>query len=202
MRWFTLAICGLLLAVSPAQASPLQITQITVTGAPAIDAAGATIAVTGNASADTSGPLPVVSIPQTGILIDLAGNVLIEHAGSGLSLGLPGLLAPVLVNDFVIDLDADQLFASVIAPGVSATPFAVTDILSNGDLALSSEAAALLATIGLTGLSGFVWGSVSFAPLPVPAPASLALMLVGLAGLAALRRQPALAALRRQTAIT
>lgn len=191
MRWFTLAICGLALALAQAQASPLAITQITVTAAPAIGAAGAALGVTGNATVDDSGPLPVVSLPQTALLLDPGGNVLIEHTGSGLSLTLPGLADPVLVNDFVIDLGADGLIASVIAPGLSPTPFPVSDILTNGDLALSAAAAALFAQLGFGDLTGFVWGSVSFAEQPIPAPAALTLMLAGLAGLATLRRRAA-----------
>lgn len=191
MRWFTLAICGLMLAMSPAQASPLQLTVITLTAGDDIAAAGATLSVTGAATVDASGPLPIVTIPQTGLVLDPSGNVLIEHVGSGLSLGLPGLADPALVFDFVIDLGADQLFASVIAPGVPTAPFAVTDILPNGDLALSAEAALFLGRLGFDDLEGFVWGSVSIQALPVPAPAALGLMLLGLAAFATLRRAPA-----------
>jgi hypothetical protein len=191
MRWLTLAICGLALALGQAQASPLAITQITVTAAPDIAAAGGTLGVTGNATVDNSGPLPLVSIPQTALLLDPGGNLLIEHTGSGLSLTLAGLADPVLVNDFVINLGANGLIASVIAPGLPTAPILVSDILTNGDLALSAAAAGLFVALGFGDLTGFVWGSVSFAEAPVPAPAALTLLLAGLAGLATLRRRTA-----------
>jgi hypothetical protein len=190
MRRFVLALfAALLVAAPPAQSATL--TVITVVGVDEIVDLGVGVTPTGGASLDTTGPLPILSIPQTSVSPD--GNV-IEHTGSGVFVTIPGLPGGGIGEDFVIDLAAATLSATISAPGLlEPTVLVVSDILPGGSLAVSAELAALFAEAGLTvRTEGFVWGTVAFAE--VPAPPALALLLAGLAGFAAVRRRALLPA--------
>lgn len=184
-------------AMGSAQAStvallPVGETSVEVTAD--LAALGLSGAPTGTASVDVSGVNPVFSFAITGGTLDMGGNFLIEHEGSGVALSaLADPMISATVGNFLIDTGAGTVAGNV--NGGSAAPVlfefgTVSDagipLLISGDLA-----GALSAVFGAPDLTGAQFGLANTAPAAVPLPAALPLLLAGIAGLALLRRRRA-----------
>jgi hypothetical protein len=192
MRYAALALVALLGLAMPAGAAPILATGTTT--ATILDTAASGFAVTplGGATLDTSGSAPQATIPITGGTENADGTRTILHAGSGLGFAAPGLL--IDLYDFVLDTAAGSIAARVVvngsayasslvafdlAPDLSVSLTAATAALLNSALSTSLfNGDAVLATLRIEGLS-----------VAVPAPAALALLLLGVAATAAVRRR-------------
>lgn len=177
-----------LVATAPAEAAFAPIIA-TVVGQSVIEGFGISYAVGGGATIDTSGPLPVVTVPVDSVTPSGAG-FLFESSAIAFVFA-PGLLNPIFLLNPLLDTLAGTLTAEVIADDFSFDgTLVVANLEADGDLAISADAAALLATLGISGAAGFVVANITFDPNPIPLPAGLALFGAGLLGLAAFRRAP------------
>jgi hypothetical protein len=195
----TLAVLGTVAAATPALAAPIVGGVTSVTVAPSFLSALGTLGLTpstlGSGFITTPNPTDVVlNFPITGGTV---GEEVL-HAGSGLRLAASSSIW-VDLTDFVIDLDNPTgivLTGGVSTNGINPPFTAPAGIqLFNIDgaltLTLADTAADALETFfGLPStvqLNGALVGTANVAA-QVPEPASLALFLAGLAGVAASRR--------------
>jgi hypothetical protein len=190
MRKLVFAALGAasLVAAAPAEAAFAPITA-TVVGQPVIDGFGISYDVGGGATLDTSGPLPVVTVPVDNVTP--SGSGFLFESSAIAFVFAPGLLNPIFLLNPLLDTLAGTLTAEVIADdfGFNST-LIVANLEADGDLAISADAAALLATLGISGAAGFVVANITFDPNPIPLPPGLALFGAGLLGFAAFRRGP------------
>lgn len=153
---------------------------------------------TGTASVTTSDRKPLYSFPITGGTADAAGNLKIEHEGSGVLLfARKNSEIQASVGNFLIDTLAGTVSGIVNGAGPSVVLFTLGELTPRGiSLDISSVlAGALTAVFGAPDLTGVRFGLANTAPeiAPVPLPATGLALLGALVGLGALRR-------RRETA--
>ena len=148
-----------------------------------------------NAEVDASGENPVFSFAITG---GSAGdNTLIEHDGSGVTLGAladPAITATV--SNFLIDVNAGTVSGNVNGSADQAVLFDFGTINDDGIQLLIADplAGALTAVFGAPDLCGAEFGIANTAPETadvsvVPLPAGLHLLVAGLGGLWFVRRK-------------
>jgi hypothetical protein len=182
---------ALLLPGVPAFAVPITggSTSVLLSAASALDSLGISVAPLGSASVSLSPDnTPIATFPITGGEIE-AGDALIEHEGSGLSLS--NSTSIVELEDFLIDT-ANALLSGVVT--ADGTQIGVVPLFSIGaglSLSLTSEAGAALASVfGIPDLTGTVIGTATTNPVTgaVPEPGTLTLLLGAALALAYLRR--------------
>jgi hypothetical protein len=199
MRWLSSLVFALVTAAGISSASAATVS-FAVTSQPVLDAIPLTYSVSGGASLDTSGAVPVVNMEVTSFL---------PYPGIG---GLYGLTSSIITAvAFGTTLEFFNLILQVrndyVAPNVSALltgRLTVTDssggqtffgpgtlgvVRDNWDLEVPENLANFLAqNTRLAGAEGFVVANVTL-PAPIPLPPAGVLLLAGLAGLAAVARR-------------
>lgn len=201
MRWFSTLVFALVTAAGISSA-PAATVSFAVTGQPALDAIPLTYSVSGGASLDTSGAVPVVNMevtsflpyPGIGGLYGLTGSV-ITAVAFGTTLEFFNLILEVR-NDYVAPNVSALLTGRLTATDSSGVetffgPGTLGVVRDNWDLEVSENLADFLAqTTRLADTEGFVVANVTL-PAPIPLPAAGFMLLAGLAGLAAAARRKA-----------
>jgi hypothetical protein len=199
MRWLSTLVFALVTAAGISSA-PAATVSFAVTGQPTLDAIPLTYSVSGGASLDTSGAVPVVNMEVTGFL---------PFPGIGGQYSLQSSVITAVVFGATLEfLDLILLVRNdFVAPNVSAFltgDLKVTDssraenffsgtlgvVRDNWDLEVAEDLADFLAQkTRLSGAEGFVVANVTL-PAPIPLPAALPLYAGALALSAlALRRK-------------
>lgn len=189
-RLFLVAFVAACAALAPRAEAAFAPIVATIVGQPTIDGFGVTYTVGGGATMDLSGPFPVITAPVDSVTPSGSGFL---FAGSGVvEASIPGLTAGLTLSDSVLDTFAGTLSALIVVPDFAFSETLVFALLEpDGDLAISADAAGLLAMLGIRGAEGFVIANLVFEPSAIPLPASFALFGAGLLGLAAARRRGA-----------
>jgi hypothetical protein len=164
-------------------------TTVSLTSFNALIALGLIPAPLGTATLNTSATPPEITFPITGGIFDsVTSKALIEHEGSGFSL----TKSPTTLNleNFLIDTGINKLFGDA-SFGITVVPdLPIFDISPTLDLLLTAEAAgAISAIFEVPNLTGAIIGKVVALDVKVPEPATLALLVFGLAGLAGYSRK-------------
>lgn len=159
------------------------ITELTVTAD--LGALGLTPAATGTASLEGA----TFGFPITGGSVLADGNALIEHEGVGVSLTAGDTTAEV--GNFLIDTAQATIFGTVGDGTDFAGLFDLGPATDDGIEVLIATplAGALTSVFGAPDLSGAQFGFATVSPdlAPVPLPAGMPLLLVGLGAIGALR---------------
>jgi hypothetical protein len=143
----------------------------------------------GTATLNTSVTPPEITFPITGGIFDsVTSKALIEHEGSGFSLTKSA--TTLNLENFLIDTGISKLFGDA-SFGITVVPdLPIFDISDTLELLLTTEAAAAISAIfAVPDLTGVIIGKVVDLDLKVPEPATLALLVFGLAGLAGCSRK-------------
>lgn len=190
LKKVALAVALPLLAALPATASTVDIigdtTAVTVTA----DLAGLGLdpGTTGTATAAGS----VFSFGITGGSLEVdTGSALIEHDGSGVSLTAGSTTATV--GDFLIDTEAGTVSGTLNSTVFDVVFFNLGAVTSDGIQLLISDTlgSALTSVFGAPDLAGEEFGlaNLSLEVAPVPLPAGMPLLAVGVLAFGALRRR-------------
>jgi len=198
MRWLSTLVLALVTAAGISSA-PAATVSFAVTGQPALDAIPLTYSVSGGASLDTSGAVPVVSMPVTSFvpIPGVGGAYYVNSTVTALAFGVTldfAVYALLVRNDYFEPNVSGYLFADVtVTDGAGSTVFnnkSVGVLRDNWDLEVNDDLADILAAkTRLAEAEGFVVAKVML-PAPVPLPAALPLYAGALALSAlALRRK-------------
>ncbi|MEQ8234695.1 MAG: PEP-CTERM sorting domain-containing protein [Gammaproteobacteria bacterium] len=194
-----LRACALaLLLAAPLGASAAAITgnttSVELTAADALASLGVAVQPVGTASLEAVGPTALFPITG-GSVDDGSGALLVEHEGSGLSLGVG--TDNILLLNFLIDSAAATIFGDVVvvddvAGSLTASALNDVDLFSlDSSLNVFLTATAAGALNGLFGTAlpaGLKIGEASLDVAVVPLPPAVLLLGSAVAGMAALRR--------------
>jgi len=170
-------------------------TRVELTAAGALASLGVAVQPVGTATLEAAGPTAVFPITG-GTIDDVTGDLLVEHDGSGLSLGVG--TDNILLLNFLIDSAAATIFGDVvlvedIAGTLSASALNDIDLFSlDADLNVfltATASGALNALFGTALPTGLKIGEASLDVAAVPIPAAVMLFGSALAGMLALRRR-------------
>ncbi len=170
-------------------------TSVELTAAGALASLGVAVQPVGTASLEAAGPTAVFPITG-GSIDDVTGELLVEHDGSGLSLGVG--TDNILLLNFLIDSAAATIFGDVvvvddIAGTLSASALNDVDLFSlDADLNVfltATASGALNALFGTALPTGLKIGEASLDVSAVPLPPAVMLFGSALAGMLALRRR-------------
>lgn len=170
-------------------------TSVELTAAGALASLGVAVQPVGTASLEAAGPTAVFPITG-GSIDDVTGELLVEHDGSGLSLGVG--TDNILLLNFLVDSAAATIFGDVvvvddIAGTLSASALNDVDLFSlDADLNVfltATASGALNALFGTALPTGLKIGEASLDVSAVPLPPAVMLFGSALAGMLALRRR-------------
>jgi len=170
-------------------------TSVELTAAGALASLGVAVQPVGTASLEATGPTAVFPITG-GTIDDVSGDLLVEHDGSGLSLGVG--TDNILLLNFLIDSAAATIFGDVVVVDdiggtLSANALNDVDLFSlDTDLNVfltATAAGALNALFGTTLPTGLKIGEASLDVSAVPLPPAVMLLGSAFAGMLALRRR-------------
>ncbi len=170
-------------------------TSVELTAAGALASLGVAVQPVGTASLEALGPTAVFPITG-GSIDDVTGDLLVEHDGSGLSLGVG--TDNILLLNFLIDSAAATIFGDVVvvddvAGTLSASALNDVDLFSlDADLNVfltATASGALNALFGTALPAGLKIGEASLDVSAVPLPPAVMLFGSAFAGMLALRRR-------------
>lgn len=192
-------VAGAVLAATALSAGTAQAVAITggntaVTVTADLAGLGLTPGLEGSATAEINDGLLTVFFPITGGATGPAGNAVIEHEGSGVSLTAGDTTASV--GNFVITTSAGTVFGDLLG-STTGSPlefftFGDGTDLPGVELEISSTlAGALTGVFGAPDLTGATFGYAVPSPTlaPVPLPAGALLLIGGLGMLGLVRRK-------------
>jgi hypothetical protein len=128
-------------------------TEVTLTSAATLASLGIEVGLIGSASLDASGAFPVAEFPVTGGTAGPGSDVTILHQGSGLTLSNDA--GSLGFADFIVDTEAQQVYANVSVYGKLSGNIAVFDI---------GEGATLTLTPFVADLANAVFGTTAITP--------------------------------------
>ena len=170
-------------------------TSVELTAAGALASLGVAVQPVGTASLEAAGPTAVFPITG-GSIDDVTGELLVEHDGSGLSLGVG--TDNILLLNFLVDSAAATIFGDVVvvddvAGTLSASALNDVDLFSlDADLNVfltATASGALNALFGTALPTGLKIGEASLDVAAVPLPPAVMLFGSAFAGMLALRRR-------------